>query len=129
MSYEPTNWQTGDVVTSAKLNKLEQGVANAGGGGEPVVIHFSSGEGNVMTADKTYAEVAEIFTSGAEIWLDLSGWDDTNLGEHLVLKKLIYPNDGSPVYEMSTLYVGTVISLQWIVFLSDGSIQSGYSPN
>lgn len=31
MSYEPTNWKTGDVVTSAKLNKLEQGVADAGG--------------------------------------------------------------------------------------------------
>ena len=27
MSYEPTNWKSGDVVTSAKLNKLEQGVA------------------------------------------------------------------------------------------------------
>lgn len=31
MSYEPTNWKSGDVVTSAKLNKLEQGVADAGG--------------------------------------------------------------------------------------------------
>lgn len=30
MSYEPTNWKTGDVVTSAKLNKLENGVANGG---------------------------------------------------------------------------------------------------
>lgn len=28
MAYEPTNWKSGDVVTSAKLNKLEQGVAN-----------------------------------------------------------------------------------------------------
>ena len=28
--YEPTEWKKGDVVTSAKLNKLEQGVANAG---------------------------------------------------------------------------------------------------
>ena len=30
MSYEPTNWKTGDVVTSAKLNKLENAVANGG---------------------------------------------------------------------------------------------------
>lgn len=30
MSYTPTVWRTGDKVTSAKLNKLEQGVANAG---------------------------------------------------------------------------------------------------
>ena len=30
MSYEPTNWKSGDVVTSAKLNKLEQGVSGGG---------------------------------------------------------------------------------------------------
>ena len=28
MSYEPTNWKPGDTVTSAKLNKMEQGIAN-----------------------------------------------------------------------------------------------------
>lgn len=33
MSYSPTTWKSGDVVTSAKLNKLEQGVAEAGSGG------------------------------------------------------------------------------------------------
>lgn len=33
MSYEPTNWKTGDVVTSEKLNKLEEGVAEASSGG------------------------------------------------------------------------------------------------
>jgi hypothetical protein len=27
MAYTPTNWQTGDVVTAEKLNKLEGGVA------------------------------------------------------------------------------------------------------
>lgn len=27
MAYEPTNWKAGDIVTSAKLNKIEQGIA------------------------------------------------------------------------------------------------------
>lgn len=31
MSYTPTNWKAGDTVTSAKLNKIEQGIVNAGG--------------------------------------------------------------------------------------------------
>lgn len=44
MSYEPTNWKSGDVVTSAKLNKLEQGVADACGG---LIVHAS------LTFDKT----------------------------------------------------------------------------
>lgn len=32
MAYEPTVWQTGDVITAAKLNKAEQGIADADAG-------------------------------------------------------------------------------------------------
>lgn len=28
MAYEPTTWNTGDVITAEKLNKMEQGIAN-----------------------------------------------------------------------------------------------------
>ncbi len=38
MSYTPTTWVTGDTITATKLNKLENGVANAGGGGYDAVI-------------------------------------------------------------------------------------------
>ena len=31
MSYEPYTWQSGDVVTSARLNHMEQGIAGGGG--------------------------------------------------------------------------------------------------
>ena len=31
MSYTPTTWTTGDTITATKLNKIEQGIANAGG--------------------------------------------------------------------------------------------------
>ena len=51
MSYEPTNWQAGDTVTSAKLNKLEQGVASTNGGGI-LIVHEDSG-----ILDKTWAEL------------------------------------------------------------------------
>lgn len=30
MSYEPTNWQTGDIVTAKKLNNMESGISSAG---------------------------------------------------------------------------------------------------
>lgn len=32
MAYTPTTWNTGDDVTATKLNKIEQGIAGAGGG-------------------------------------------------------------------------------------------------
>ena len=46
MAYEPTNWKSGDVVTSAKLNKLENGVADAseGGAGLPDVTSADNGK-------------------------------------------------------------------------------------
>ena len=50
MAYEPTNWQAGDIVTSAKLNKLEQGVANSGG---ILVVH----EDENGRLDKTWQEI------------------------------------------------------------------------
>lgn len=31
MAYTPTTWNTGDDVTATKLNKIENGIANAGG--------------------------------------------------------------------------------------------------
>lgn len=30
MSYEPTEWKSGDVVSSQKLNKIENGIVNSG---------------------------------------------------------------------------------------------------
>lgn len=54
MSYEPTQWKAGDTVTSAKLNKLEQGVANGGG---IQIIHAIMNEDNPPTLDKTWQEI------------------------------------------------------------------------
>lgn len=67
MAYEPTVWKSGDVVTSAKLNKMEQGIA-AGGGGNVLVAHatvaladvqsITPGNPIIITLDKTYAELS-----------------------------------------------------------------------
>lgn len=32
MAYNPTEWKCGDTITAEKLNKMEDGIANAGGG-------------------------------------------------------------------------------------------------
>ena len=37
MSYTPTQWNTGDTITASALNKIENGIANAGGGGNPYI--------------------------------------------------------------------------------------------
>lgn len=62
MSYTPTNWKAGDVVTSAKLNKMEQGIV-AGGGIRVVHLTMSglpSGGGNVRSASSSSSTAPSI---------------------------------------------------------------------
>lgn len=74
MSYEPTVWKDGDLVTSAKLNKLEQGVAN-----NILVVHTIYDEDtNITTLDKTWQEIYDavpyvVFycpSDNGEIWIE-----------------------------------------------------------
>lgn len=62
MSYTPTTWAAGDTVTAAKLNKLEQGVANGGG-----VLVVTVGEGNVC--DKSYNDIISAIQSNLVVAL------------------------------------------------------------
>ena len=55
MSYEPTQWKAGDTVTSAKLNKMEQGITNANGA-NILVVHIIANEDRL---DKTAREILD----------------------------------------------------------------------
>lgn len=70
MSYTPTEWKAGDTVTSAKLNKLEQGVASAGGGSGILIVTETDG-----TLDKTWKEIHNALASGTIVAIPESGTD------------------------------------------------------
>lgn len=53
MAYTKNTWVTGDIVTSAKLNHMEDGIANASG----LVVHLN----NNGELDKTWQEIADAF--------------------------------------------------------------------
>ena len=57
MSYTPTTWQTGDIVTSGKLNKLENGVASSG---SALVVHANE----YGMLDKTWKEIHDAMLDG-----------------------------------------------------------------
>lgn len=70
MAYEKQNWQTGDVVTSAKLNHMEDGIA-AGGA---LVVNVANVD-EVLTCDKTAGEIyaacpAVFFVSGTTEYMN-----------------------------------------------------------
>ena len=65
MSYTPTTWATGDTITATKLNKIENGIASAGGYdlvivadatshtfGSLIVSDFSVVEGDILDVEE-----------------------------------------------------------------------------
>ena len=71
MAYTPTNWQDGDVITAEKMNKLEQGVAEGGGG---VLLVNVTETSSTFTADKTYDEVDAAVEAGKMVYLVYNGF-------------------------------------------------------
>ena len=76
MSYTPTTWKSGDVVTSEKLNKIEQGITNAN-----IIINGTFNEQTgLITLDKTWQEIFDA-NGGVIIHID----DDTYIKELIAL--------------------------------------------
>lgn len=64
MIYNKTTWVSGDVVTSAKLNNIENGIEAANNGsGDPFEITITVINGVGYSADKTYDEIEEWYSS------------------------------------------------------------------
>ena len=63
MTYEPTVWQTGDIVSSQRLNKMEQGIADASN--DDILIISATYEVDTTnntvtyTLPKTWREIAD----------------------------------------------------------------------
>lgn len=73
MSYEKQTWQTGDVVTSAKLNHMENGIA---AGGALVVNVTYDEQTELYICDKTAGEIyaacpGVIFVSGSSEFMSV----------------------------------------------------------
>ena len=63
MSYTPTEWKSGDTITSAKLNKIEEGISNSN-----ITIQITWDESSVGHLNRTWAELNTAIEKGL-IWL------------------------------------------------------------
>lgn len=69
MSYTPTSWNTGDTITASALNKIENGIANAG---SAVIVHTNEGANEADaggTLDKTFAEIYDALKNGTPVYV------------------------------------------------------------
>lgn len=65
MAYTPTTWTTGDTITASALNKIEQGIAEGGGG---ALIVTTSLQGGIETMDKTVQEIYDALLNGMPVY-------------------------------------------------------------
>ena len=97
MSYTPTTWQTGDTITATAMNKIENGIANAGGGTGGVIINDTSG-----TLDKTFAEIYDLFDNGTPCYIKWTHNQPTDLDEQYTYTSAMLPIVA--VYKYSDTY-------------------------
>lgn len=74
MAYEPTQWRSGDTITSERLNKMEQGIA---GSGDVYVLHTTMTPPAGSDDPITYSNV-ELREDGLPMWLIVDNGFDVN---------------------------------------------------
>lgn len=88
MAYDPTVWKSGDTITSAKLNKLENGLAEASGGGTGggVLVLNITQDG---TLDKTWLEIKNALNAGQVVTIaNYSITPNEGMFAHIVYAKV-----------------------------------------
>ena len=69
MSYEPTVWVTGDVVTATKMNKIEQGISeNSGDGSTGLIVNMEEDNGAYIL-DERFSTIADCIESGGMVYI------------------------------------------------------------
>lgn len=125
MAYTPTNWATGDTVTATKLNKLEQGVANAGGGFDAEISLYGDSQGSQGTIiSGSYAELSALLNNNiapnilVRVWF--SNYSGINLKGTTTATVLYgyYPDYSEPfmmfVYKVPTNGTGGNYVNEWV---------------
>ena len=119
MSYEPTNWKSGDVITSTKLNKIENGIQAAAGGGA-LIVHATT-VGVTTTLDKTYSEIHDALLANIVL---IAEQPDGNMAQSSMITRA-YEVDG--VYSVESplcMVINNSVSWQVATFTTDS--EDGY---
>ena len=96
MSYIPTEWQTGDIVTAEKLNNMESGIsaASASGGGLVVTmtVSQSGGEWTVSNVSERVMDIYSAASAGTPVFADIVGFAAST--SHMIVPLAYYYYDG-----------------------------------
>lgn len=111
MSYTPTTWKAGDIVTSAKLNKIEQGISTATANGNILIVNAIYDDEDISTLDKTWKEIYNAMLVGSVIIIENTSTN--NVYQNNVISA-IYKNDK---YYIETVFFAEgpsgIVPIQW----------------
>lgn len=77
MAYNPTNWQTGDIVTAEKLNNIERGIEDASA--ISLKVNITTEDRVSWFSDVTYNQVVTALNAGRRVFAivaDISGAEE-----------------------------------------------------
>lgn len=99
MSYNKYTWTDGETITAAKLNHMEDGIADSeSGDNEIVIVKFSYSNGG-YSADKTFSEIGQELMSGKMIV-------GINIGDGVTYPNISFGMDSLPYID----FVGNSVS-------------------
>lgn len=119
MAYEPTEWKSGDVISSQKLNKIEQGISNS-----VLRVDFDIDAGAL---NKTWKEIHD--ASSCVIHWDAGEYNDTKFISEMHVVDVFSREDAH--YFIDALSVNpnlssSTVGISLAVFRFHATSQDGY---
>lgn len=102
MSYTKNTWETGDVVTAAKLNNMENGIAAAC---QVLFVHESvdySEDSTTYTLDKTWQEIHDALEVGIAVLFKVN--NETEVGQMFISSAYLDEASGEFYVELENNY-------------------------
>lgn len=86
MAYEKQTWSCGETITADKLNHMEDGIMESGGGSTLVVNYVEEDGSGCSIYDKTWQEVFDALAAGKRcIVVNTNDVDPIFAGQYVIL--------------------------------------------
>lgn len=147
MSYTPTEWKNGDIISAEKMNKIQEGIENLsmggeGGGNEFVINRVSDETREGLYLDKSFSEILDAIrngltpviyeddgtgTDGTYIYRDKyifshAECDDTYVGEQAKNNQILFVSLGFYFNVSSNTMSGQIL---YLILLGDDTLKEG----
>lgn len=121
MSYTPTDWKKGDIITATKLNKMEKGIEDGNAG--PLVVQTTiNAVDNSISCNKSYNDCLDALNAGRPVVFYAS--DESIYTERYLLQYLGEVTETVDEQDVTT-YV--VVTNNFEVYAADADTNLAYA--